>query len=196
MSSDSKDVVRDSNKAEYLNQAKDYQKAVVYCSRAAQKDKTENPGIYEKWGTALQEQFKYKEAIAKYSRSIQICSEYIDVYSKWGFCLLYMGKFDEAYVKFEEAAKMIPVMKFYKVNCSLVLFVQGKVLEAKEILMNEKDRATIYVCRYRYFYRNEIRKQRVRLEMAKDKEEKELIKSIIKGIIWIMENTKTWKTFY
>jgi len=78
------------------------------------------------WGTALNDQGKLDEAIAKYQMATDLDPKYADAYNNWGAALGAQGKRDEAIAKYQKAIDLDPKHVTAYENWGSELYYQGK----------------------------------------------------------------------
>jgi len=168
-----------------------YHKAVVKFSKALQESPKDRHIIYNDWGNALSNQFKYKAALSKYKISVKISPSFTFAHNGWGTALLNLGHFDGATRRFQKAHELEPNGFLFTANWSLGLYLSGNEAKAVEILqegMKSIDPNSIWnPINLKIVFQNQIEILEVREERACKEEEKKLIQKGILGIKWIVE---------
>jgi tetratricopeptide (TPR) repeat protein len=91
-----------------------------------------NARDYNNLGEALLYQGKYKEAIEKYEKAVEIDPENARSHNDWGYALLKQKKYKEAIKKLKKAIKIDPYYAHPYINWGDVLYYQEKYNEAIE----------------------------------------------------------------
>ncbi len=168
-----------------------YHKAVVKFSKALQESPEGHHIIYNDWGNALSNQFKYKAALSKYKLSAKICPNFAFAFNSWGTALMNLGDFDGATKKFYKAHELEPKGFLFITNWSLGLYLSGDKTKAMEILsegIKNIDPLSIWnPINLKIVFQNQIEILEVRKERVCSEEERELIQKGIVGIKWIVE---------
>lgn len=192
MSSTSKDCSALYQKAMRLYKDKKYLESENYFARNIQKTKCCYSVYYYHWGLALYHQYKYKEAISKFTRSLQISPDCDDSLDYWGTALLMLGRYDEARIKFEEVVEIGYDSLFFETKCSLASFLAGEKQKAKEILLkNEKENSSEHFLGYcETFYNDLIKHLASRVEVVNDEEEFKIVLKNLHGIEWLLDSLR------
>ena len=82
-------------------------------------------------------EFKSKDAIQYFEKSIQISPNYDFTYSHYAYALAIAGQFDQAIIMIDKACILDPLNNFYLVFKPLYLTFQDKYAEAQELLEAE-----------------------------------------------------------
>jgi tetratricopeptide (TPR) repeat protein len=127
--------------AAYLEDHREYEKAIEIVQRMIQspsEDRRHRSAALNLWGSVLNDQKKYDEAIAKYQKSIALDPKYALPYNNWGYVLSEQKKYDEAIAKYQKSIELDPKYALPYYNWGYVLKAQGKDDEAA-VKFNQAD---------------------------------------------------------
>ena len=127
--------------AAYREDHREYEKAIEIVQRMIQspsEDRRHRSAALNLWGSVLNDQKKYDEAIAKYQKSIALDPKYALPYNNWGIVLSEQKKYDEAIAKYQKSIELDPKYALPYYNWGYVLKAQGKDDEAA-VKFNQAD---------------------------------------------------------